>query len=244
MQGWDVAVIAGDIDGNTRAFDWAESLFAGRPVVYVPGNHEYYDAELRSARGAMRERAAASRNVRLLDNDEWIVDGVRFLGATLWTDFELFGAARIPAAFADSMKHVTDFRKIRVGDALLRPEYTIELHREAVSFLEDALKRPFPGRTVIVTHHAPHPGSLHPRWASHPSSAAFVSNLERLMGSAVLWMHGHTHDSFDYVVNGTRVVANPMGYRTSNWREARNGAVAPWVRYENAAFDPHLCLEI
>lgn len=243
-RGCDVVVIAGDIDCGTRAFDWAESAFDGKPVVYVPGNHEYYDFELGSARAAMRKRAAGSHNVKLLDNEEWIVAGVRFLGTTLWTDFELFGVSRMPEAFADSMKYVTDFRKIRFGDEPLRPEHTIDLHREAVSFLEAALKRPFSGPTVVVTHHAPHPGSLHPRWASHASSAAFISNLERLMGQAVLWMHGHTHDSFDYVVNGTRVVANPMGYRTSNWREARTGAAAPWVRYENARFDPALVLEI
>ena len=244
MERWDAVIIAGDIACGLAAFDWAEQVFPGRPVIYVPGNHEYYEAELHAARAALRRRSAASPNVRLLDNGEWILDGVRFLGATLWTDFELFGPSRMQEAFTDSLKYVTDFRKIRYGQGPLRPEHTIELHREAVDFLKGALERPFSGPTVVVTHHAPHAGSLHPRWAGHASSAAFVSNLERLMGGAVLWVHGHTHDSFDYVVNGTRVVANPMGYRTSNWREARGGAVPAWVRYENARFDPELVLEV
>jgi predicted phosphodiesterase len=240
----DVVVLAGDIACGIAAFDWAETVFAGRHVIYVPGNHEYYDLEIGTTRQAMRKRAASSGNVRLLDNDEWIFEGVRFLGATLWTDFELFGRSRMPQAYADSLAHVTDFRKIRYGVGSLQPEHTVELHREAVNFLEHALSCPFEGPTVIVTHHAPHPGSLHPRWAQHLSSAAFVSNLERLMGRVALWLHGHTHDSFDYRVTGTRVVANPMGYRTSNWREARDGSVPSWVRYENSGFDPQLLLEV
>jgi hypothetical protein len=85
---------------------------------------------------------------------------------------------------------------------------------------------------------------VHPRWARHLSSAAFVSDLSALLGTPRLWIHGHTHDSFDYRVEGTRIVANPMGYRMSNWRESRREPARAWVTYENAGFDPELVVGI
>ena len=69
---------------------------------------------------------------------------------------------------------------------------------------------------MVITHHAPHPASVHPRWRDNPVNPAFVSDLTRLMGKACLWIHGHTHDSFDYTVGGTRVLCNPKGYRDEN----------------------------
>jgi Icc-related predicted phosphoesterase len=240
----DVVVLAGDIDNGTRAIDWAEQAFQGTPVLYVPGNHEYYDGEIGETRAALRARAAASPNVRVLDNDELVLNGARFLGSTLWSDFELFGPDKKRAAIEDSLRYVVDFRAIRRGPALLKPEDTLAFHREARAFLQARLAAPFGGPTVVITHHAPHPGSVHPRWSSHLSSAAFVSDLTPLLDAPRLWIHGHTHDSFDYEAAGTRIVANPMGYRSSNWREAQGDPARAWVRYENERFDPRLLVAI
>ena len=239
----DVVVLAGDIDNGTRAIDWAERAFHGQTVLYVPGNHEYYESDLQATGLALRARARRSSNVRLLDNDELVVDGVRFLGSTLWTDFALDGAGNTDRAFAASLRHVMDFRKIRVAGALLTPQQTVELHHQATGFLRDRLRQPFAGKTVVITHHAPHPDSVHPRWRGNPVNAAFVSDLTRLMGKAALWLHGHTHDSFDFAVRGTRVLANPMGYRMSNPRSRSAGESLP-VSTENARFDPALVVEI
>jgi Icc-related predicted phosphoesterase len=93
---------------------------------------------------------------------------------------------------------------------------------------------------VVVTHHAPHPNSVHPRFAGNAINAAFVSDLGAAMGSAVLWIHGHTHDSFDYTVRGTRVVANPRGY----CRKIRSDDGGTAIVCENAAFDPGLVVEV
>ncbi|HEX9451230.1 MAG TPA: metallophosphoesterase family protein [Burkholderiales bacterium] len=240
----DVVVLAGDIDNGTRAIDWAETTFPGQTVLYVPGNHEYYDADLHTAAAALRARARRSANVQLLDNDERVIDGVRFLGSTLWTDFALVGRQNADHAMAESLKYVVDFRKIRVGEDFLTPLQTIDLHLDAVGFLQERLERPFAGKTVVITHHAPHPNSVHPRWTGNVVNAAFVSDLTRLMGKPVLWFHGHTHDSFDFTVQGTRVLANPMGYRTSNWREARTAASTAQVTTENERFNPALVVEI
>ncbi len=240
----DVVVLAGDIDNGTRAIDWAEETFPNQTVLYVPGNHEYYDADLRAAGAALKARARCSANVRLLNNDELIIDGVRFLGSTLWTDFALLGRQKMDQVIADSLRYVVDFRKIRMGYDFLTPQQTIDLHRDAIAFLQARLDKPFAGKTVVITHHAPHPNSVHPRWTSSLVNAAFVSDLTRLMGKSALWFHGHTHDSFDFAVHRTRVLANPMGYRTSNWRELRDEDTPIRVATENGRFDPAMVVEI
>lgn len=240
----DVVVLAGDIDNGTRAIDWAEKTFPGQAVLYVPGNHEYYDAELKTAAAALKARAQRSANVQVLDNDELTIDGVRFLGSTLWTDFALIGRQKMDQVIAESLKYVVDFHKIRMGGGLLTPQQTIDLHRDATAFLQARLEKPFAGKTVVITHHAPHPGSVHPRWTGNLVNAAFVSDLSRLMGKSVLWFHGHTHDSFDFAVHGTRVLANPMGYRTSNRREPRTADTPLRVVNENGRFDPAMVVEI
>lgn len=243
--GADVVILAGDIDNGTRAIDWAERTFPDQIVLYVPGNHEYYETEIEAADAALRERAQRSANVRFLLNDEFVIEDIRFLGTTLWTDFELFGSERRAAAIAESLKYVTDFRLIDHGAGRrLTPEDTVRFHRDAVRFLSDRLEAPFDGATVVITHHGPHPRSVHPRWANTLSSGAFVSDLTPLLGRPKLWVHGHTHDGFDYEVDGTRVVANPMGYRKSNWRHARDGSVPPHVSFENESFDPGRVVEV
>lgn len=211
--GADVLVLDGDIaPGTDGVAAFADSDI---PVIYVPGNHEYYGADLNTMNAHIRAYAK-DMGVHLLDRDEVVLDGVRFLGATLWTDFNLYGPAKIPDSFVQSRKQVLDFREIRYRDRLLIPEDTIDFHREAVRWLARKLDAPFAGRTVVITHHAPHPGSIHPRWKDNLVNPAFVSDLTPLMGKARLWIHGHTHDSFDYEVAGTRVICNPKGYRDEN----------------------------
>lgn len=243
--GADVVILAGDIDNGTRAIDWAERTFPDQTVLYVPGNHEFYDGDLGEVREALAARSAASPNVRTLDDGTWASGGVRFIGTTLWTDFELFGADQREPAIAESLKYVVDFRAIGDGPGQrFTPARSLALHAASLAFLEQALRAPHDGDTVVVTHHGPHPASVHPRWAADLTSAAFVSDLTRLMGKARLWVHGHTHDSFDYEIGGTRVIANPMGYRKSNWARARHGEEPPEVRFENARFDAGLTVTI
>jgi Icc-related predicted phosphoesterase len=202
----DVVVLAGDIAKGVDGIDWALERFRV-PVVYVPGNHEYYHHDL-ALLASMRERARGTR-VHLLDRQSVVLGGVTFLGATLWTDFELFGDAN--TAFDHAREKLPDFRVIREDGGPLSPERASALHRRDRAWLAGALASGA-AETVVVTHHAPHRGSLAERFATSPLSPAFVSDLDALMGRAPLWIHGHTHTSFDYVAHSTRVVCNPRGY--------------------------------
>ncbi len=230
----DLVVLAGDIGRPPEAIAWAATL--GKPVLYVPGNHEFYGASLE---GTLRELAsrAGGTNVRVLDDEAVVVDGVRFLGSTLWTDFRLDGDGEPrETAMREARRLVRDFSRIRArdgGDSTFTPEQSVARHERHVAWLEARLAERHRGPTVVVTHHAPSPLSVHPRYAGSPLNAAFVSDLSRVAGGgrAALWIHGHTHDSFDYDLGGTRVVCNPRGY-------AKDGV------NENPRFDAGLVVEV
>jgi len=208
----DVIVLAGDIGVGTGGIEWAAERFPETPVVYVPGNHEYYGHDIIT--GADRLRKAAPPNVHVLDNDALMLDGVRFLGATFWTDFEFDGAGEARTARERAKRLVRDFTSIRNGGRPFTPADSVELHRKSVAWLVDALEKPCDGETVVVTHHLPASGSVADEYGNSPLNPAFASRLEGLIRryQPELWIHGHTHAACDYDIDGTRVVCNPRGY--------------------------------
>ncbi|MGF6603184.1 3',5'-cyclic AMP phosphodiesterase CpdA [Paraburkholderia sp. GAS448] len=241
----DLVVLAGDIHNHAQGLRWAAETFDGNvPVVYVPGNHEYYDGEFGALEAAMHDAASSVDNVHFLNNAS-LVDPAgqwRVLGTTLWTNFELFGAdekARDESIEA-ARRVMLDFRGLiqvawppvagAAGPAAQRdftPADTLALHRSARAWLEAELAKPFAGKTIVVTHHAPHRLSLAERYADDLVSAGFISDLPTLVRSpVVLWIHGHTHTPFDYTVNGTHVVCNPRGYVDRRTRRPENPGFA------------------
>lgn len=211
----DAVVLAGDIDVGPGGVEWARRCFPSAAVIYVPGNHEFYRGRLQDVSSALRE-AGESFGVSVLDGDAVVVDGVRFLGATLWTDFALYGTEpeQIARAMAHAKRGIRDFSVIRFGDeGLLRPEHARELHLAQVTWLRIALAEQFHGSTVVVSHFLPHRKSIHPKYEGDVLNPCFASDLADIVRAPVgLWIHGHTHESCDYVVNDTRVVCNPRGY--------------------------------
>ena len=208
----DVVVFAGDIGTKLGGIELANRL--GKPVIYVAGNHEYYGDALPKLTDKMR--AAAGPNVAFLENDEMIIGDVRFLGATLWTDFRLFGEAAKDYSMLVAGEQMNDFRKIRYSPKYnrLSPLTTAVLHRQTRQWLRTALQRDHTGPTVVVTHHAPSIRSAEPQYRDDPLAAAFVSDVEELMDGrrVALWIHGHTHNCVDYEIAGTRVISNQRGY--------------------------------
>jgi predicted phosphodiesterase len=210
----DVVVLAGDIHIGARGLEWAREQFPSLPIIYVSGNHEFYGGQMQQVSAALRA-AAQSLDINVLDTGELVLDGTRFLGTTLWTDFALYGTgARLLRSMNDARAAISDFRMIRHGPAeLFRPEIAREMHLAQVKWLEGKLAEPFDGPTVVVTHFVPHRRSIHPKYEGDEFNPAFASDLAHLVAPPVtLWIHGHTHESFDYAVNGTRVVCNPRGY--------------------------------
>jgi predicted phosphodiesterase len=229
----DVVVLAGDIGPPRQAAAWAMRFH--RPVLYVLGNHEFYGSCIDDA-AAELARLCAGTQVHVLDDDEVVIDGVRFLGSTLWTDFMLHGDGQPKQVAVDAaQRFMRDFSRIRSGggDALFTPADAAARFARHAAWLDTRLDAAHAAPTVVITHHAPSPRSIHPRFAGSALNACFVSDAEHLVGAARArcWIHGHTHDSFDYELRGTRVVCNPRGY-------AKNGI------NENALFDPGLTIEV
>lgn len=231
----DLVVLAGDIDvGPASGILWARYYFPDTPVLIVCGNHEFYGQHLDSTLEYMKKIAQSESDIWVLEDDELIVGNTRFLGATLWSDFALFGRNRIEDDMVYCASCIKDFHRITCGPEgkprQFMPTDAAAIHARSVRWLERKLKKPFSGQTVVVTHFAPHPKSLTPYYARDPASAAFVSNLDRLMGPPInVWLHGHTHTAFQYEVHGTRVFCNPRGY-------------FPHERVHG--FDPELVIEI
>jgi len=208
--GADLVVLAGDIHNGAAGIEWARATFDG-PLLYVAGNHEYYDGEFGMVQIALG--AAASRaGVPLLDCTQHVEGDIRFLGCTLWTDYSLVPPARRPRVIENSRTRNPDFEAIRYGTRKFAPEDAIALATCHRSWLAERLDESFGGTTVVITHFAPHPLSIAPFYANHPGNPSFVLDLAPLMGRAAVWIHGHTHPRFDYRVRGTRVVCNPRGY--------------------------------
>lgn len=253
----DVVVLAGDIAASAaKAVRWARragNFGEQTPLVFVPGNHEFYGGVLQTTIDDMRS-AAADSNAFALDSGQVALGGVRFLGTTLWTDFALAietdegRVSDVPRAMAAARRQMSDYKNIRLAEHAQRsgyvgaakrtkrwltPEDTLALHRAQRQWLADRLAEPFDGPTVVVTHHAPHRGSLHSRFASSWLSAAYVNELpDSFFDVPELWLHGHIHESLDYKVGECRIVCNPRGYASTFEPEL------------NPAFHPALVIEV
>ncbi|MGP1628703.1 MAG: metallophosphoesterase [Giesbergeria sp.] len=258
--GADVLVLAGDI-GSYQAGSLLQDddfglarfsplpQFAGWPVpvVFVPGNHEY-DAQDFDAAHA-RLRATCERlGLVWLERETAVIQGVRFVGTTLWSDFD---ALAIDARVDDEVQRLHMREKaFRAANYYLRttgctradtPLLAPEVRTQALAcqqWLTDALCSPFDGATVAVTHFAPSLRSADPRYGLTPGTAGFCNALDALLPHAQLWLHGHLHTPIEYTAQGLRadgspwrcqVVANPLGY-------ARKG--------EQAYFDPVACVHV
>lgn len=239
----DVLIVAGDVSAPVaKSMAWLHNRFPGVPVVYVAGNHDHYNQVYAESMDSGRRDAQKFPDIHFLENQEWVFGDVRFLGATLWTDFDLYGEPEAHAHYAWDI--MNDFQKIyerAPDDKLLRfnPKRTMSLHAESRAWLRERLAVPFDGKTVVVTHHCPHPMSVAKEYQGDHLTPAFCSDLSAEIEEFQpdLWVHGHTHHSFDYIVpeTTTRVVCNPRGYV----KDYFNGRSV-----ENMAFEPIKVVEI
>lgn len=209
----DAIVLAGDIDIGTKGLDWARATFPDKPIIYVLGNHEYYRHTYPKL---VREFLAAAKdtNVHVLENQALTLGDVTFHGATLWTDFELFGDPRI--AGHECQQSMTDFKKIRrePGYSKLRSIDVALIHKRSLAWLKESVAQSTSRHNVIVTHHAPSLQSVPAHYKDDMLTAAYASNLKQIITDLApdAWLHGHLHNSSDYWIKNCRVVCNPRGY--------------------------------
>ncbi len=201
----DLVVLAGDIHTGTQGVLWAKRAFSA-PVIYVPGNHEFYGHELDRLPAELR-LAAGDSHVHVLDGERIECAGLTVAGVTLWTDFD----GENPAVLDMSRRAMADYELITLADHDRRalPGDMLALHHRGREWLAG-----LPPCDIVITHHAPSHRSVSPRFQGHFLNGAFASDLDSLILAMTpsLWVHGHMHDARDYEVGGTRVVCNPRGY--------------------------------
>lgn len=237
---FDVLVAAGDIHVASLAVRWLADRADGHSVIYVPGNHEWYGRVLPEEMGRAK-LLADELGVHLLSDTAVTIGGVRFLGTTLWTDYELMAPSPLSAdqAMTEASRFLSDHRLIDIAPSVrFQPADALNFHRASRDWLtrELSVKPADVQMTVVVTHHLPDARSLDPRFDGDTLNPAFASRMGDLVesGGADLWIHGHTHSSCDYVAGGCRVICNPKGY----------GPRQLGGRIENSRFDPKLVIEI
>ena len=197
----DVLVIAGDLHVGMAAIPFIdEALKVYDQVYYVLGNHEFYHHDYDNIVAWWLKAAKHRDNFEVLHNMTHAFDGVRFIGTTLWT----YGRQYV----------INDFALIMKGKNLLTVDDTQGFHLEAVRFLEDALALPWGGETVVITHHAPIPECVTPRFVGNLANNMFHAELNELIADNEIkfWLHGHMHDSISIDYADTVIVCNPRGY--------------------------------
>ena len=241
--GADVLVLAGDIGSYQKGSklsdlniaDFGLARFSPLPVAvggaawpvpvfFLPGNHEYDGLDFDEAHARLRETCERLGMV-WLERETVVLAGVRFIGCTLWTDFDALADINPQAADSPLTQQLQAREKaFRAANFYLHKNHSF---RQGLPMLADAVREEgvksqdwlrlvlaeaFNGPTVVVTHFAPSLLSADPRYGLNAGTAGFCNGLDDLLGSARLWLHGHLHCPADYVKNGCRVVANPLGY--------------------------------
>lgn len=243
----DLVVVAGDVSAPVSdSLRWLDKFVSGegrRDVVFVAGNHEHYGQVYEKSMSQGMSERADFPHIHFLENEAVIIKGVRFLGATMWTDFDLFGNPAYGMEQAAAFMNDYNFIRSQGNDGGYRrftPERTRAIHQESRAWLRRALAEDFDGSTVVVTHTSPHALSISEEFKDDPLTPAFASDFgpEIVEFQPDFWIHGHTHTGFDYTVPGarTRVVCNPLGYR--------KGAARVSNIFENPVFDPYKIIDI
>lgn len=224
----DVCLCAGDIlDGGLIAsILWlGEKVAPHMPVVFVPGNHEYYRGAMKESLASGYKLARSYDNVFLLDGDSVVLNGYRFVGVTLWTDFNLHDDPRLAMAIA--REELNDYKRIKLSKTPFKkfsPQESQHLHRVATVDIDNIYRSQPKWPTVIVSHHAPSMMSVPRQFLRDGLTPSFASRFEYriLEYEPMLWVHGHIHSASDYRIGRTRVVCNPLGYPDEPSRKTFN----------------------
>jgi Icc-related predicted phosphoesterase len=212
----DLLVIAGDIcnqDINVQEqfHKFLKSLSSwNKPILIVMGNHEFYFGDFVKDRQKLLELKYP--NIHYLDNQSMIINGVKFIGSTLWSDIKISELAQISQLS-------NDYHSIMNGQEKLSVINTIEEYQKNRDYLETELHQPFDGPVVVITHHLPSYKSIDRKYLKSQINSMFASSLDDLIIETKpnLWIHGHTHSSCDYLLGQTRIVCNPKGYMDENY---------------------------
>lgn len=233
-EGGDVLILAGDIitaavlDPKRTDKDAVRSVAAMKKlktelldkytyVYYVMGNHEHYRFTFEETLPALYDRFndLGIKNVIIFDDDTWTMQGVQFMGSSLWSDF----MKEDPNSMLAAWEGMNDYRIIASKEnyGTITPEFILNKHKGHRDYIKDELKKYPNDKTVVITHHGPTMKSLNKKHSGNMLDGAYCSDLSNIMldnPQIKYWVHGHTHDHLDYMVGECNVLANQRGYES------------------------------
>lgn len=209
----DLLIVAGDLDIGVKGANWLKENISNITVIYVLGNHEYYKGSYPKTLYKIQETVKHS-NIHVLENESIIINDITFHGATLWSDFELYGNPGVYGSMCQT--RMNDYKQIRLYPSYskLRSIDTYSIHKASLRWLDDSLRNTTTAKNIVVTHHAPSPKSIPHEFKDDFLSAAYASNLEPfiLEHQPNYWIHGHIHEPTEYSIGKTKIICNPHGY--------------------------------
>ena len=199
-----------------------------KQVIYIVGNHEHYHGDFRDTIRDLKYNLHYLQNLHILDKETVTLEGVTFIGGTLWTDMN----GEDPMTLNTIGSMMNDFRCVKNSNkkvsfrdadgnfhervAKFSPEDAVEDHKKMVDYIRHVVEGKDDQKFVVVGHHAPSKLSTHPKYQNETlMNGGYSSTLDFFIEAhpqIKLWTHGHTHEIFDYVLNQTRIVCNPRGY--------------------------------
>lgn len=223
----DVLLIPGDLacDHNLvhKALIQCSEWF--NHVVWVPGNHEFEDKDIHQGRKALAAFDVPD-NCHMLDDGFVDIDGIRFIGSTLWSD------CGDPFSQEQIQQFVFPAWAIKNDGRGFSPSDSTRLHQQMLGYIQYQLaeSRRNDLTSVVITHHAPSIHSVHARFLASKVNGAFYTDLTDFIEvhQPGFWFHGHMHNSCRYEISGCQVLCNPSG----------------GSHYENHQFNPELVVEI
>lgn len=228
--GADVLVLAGDIlcakyidgkspDSDSKQYQRYHEFFSQISgefdnVVWVAGNHEFYGHKWQKALNVLDEFASRYSGVHFLEDRSIELNGVVFVGATVWTDMNKGDPLTLHTVrdYMNDYKAIVDDTK---GHTKLKPYTTALRHRQSLEYLRKELELRAGNPCVVITHHAPSFKSVPLQYVEQQTvNGAYASDLSEFIldHKPQLWIHGHMHEPVDYQIGKTRVVSNPRGY--------------------------------
>lgn len=219
----NLIILAGDIDVGAKGIEWAitESERLSKDIIYILGNHEFYRHEYFDLKATISKLCEGTR-VNCMDPGMLVQQDVRLIGASLWTDYKVNPNVTQELAMCYVERVLNDHRAIRYqqDDATgnFTPAHALGIHIYEMEWIKTQLAIPFDGKTIVITHHAPHPICQHPGFPFDKMSTAFQSDLSEVIetNDIDVWVFGHTHANLDQTISGTRILSNQAGYPGEN----------------------------
>ena len=214
----DVVAFLGDIGNGLQPLEMMKEVMEakeGRKVIYIIGNHEYYGHELNDMNQKIRDKAK-EYGIIILDDATHEIDGITFIGATLWTDYEVDPTMPTTAAMAVAARGINDHRVIRNAKTgtMFSTRDALTLNEYAKQFVFDEIEKAGRENCVVLSHHSPTKQGIAPQFEGSPLNGAFNNDWDDLIKEKGprIWAYGHTHWDIDLMIGDTRVVSRQLGY--------------------------------